>query len=289
MNPWIIAIRPKTLIASFSPVLVGNALAFHSSEYSWLIAISSFICALCLQVTVNFANDYFDHKHQVDTNERLGPLRACQSGLISPTKMKLGIVASISLAIISGLILVTHSDIWIFILGLLSIICALLYSGGKYPLANFALGEVTVFAFFGPIAVVGSYYLQTQDTSMQSWVMGAIFGLLNAAIMFTNNTRDIRTDIKAGKHTLAVKLTKEMCSPMYRAMILGAYALLFFSYFLGLWKGLPVLFTGIWVFYAQIISKRFENASGKEFNSILESTSKLTLLTSVCFSLSYLY
>ena len=288
MNPWIIAVRPKTLAASFSPIIVGNVLAFHSVNFSWAIAFTSVLCALCLQITVNLTNDFYDHKHKIDSTERLGPLRACQSELISSTQMKFGITLFTLLSIGFGLFLVQHSDVWIFILGLLSVISAFAYSGGKYPIANIALGEIAVFFFFGPVAVIGSYYLQTTDISLKSIIMGAIFGLLNAAIMFTNNTKDLDTDKKAGKNTLAVRLTKEMCSQVYKTMLLGAYSLIFLSYFLGVWKGIPTLFTGIWVFYAQIISKQFETAKGNEFNKILESTSLLTLVTGVSFCISYL-
>ena len=288
MNPWILAIRPKTLTASFSPILVGNVLAFNSVSFNWYIAVASLACALCLQITVNLANDYFDHKHQIDSDTRLGPKRVSSSGLIRSAHMKVGISVFTLLSIIFGLVLVQHGDIWIFVAGLLSIICAFAYSAGKYSIANLALGELTVFVFFGLVAVVGSYYLQTGSVSIEALLMATSFGLLNAAIMFTNNTRDISTDEQAGKKTLAVRMTKEMCSPIYRSMVLGAYAILFFSYFLGAWKGLPVLLSGIWVFYAQIISKRFETAKGKEFNNILESTSLLTLLTAISFSIGYL-
>ena len=288
MNPWILAIRPKTLAASFSPILVGNVLAFHNSAFDWLIALASLACAICLQITVNLANDYFDHKNQVDSEDRLGPMRASQSGLISSNAIKVGITLFTLLSIGFGLVLVQHSDIWIFCAGLLAVISAFGYSYGRYSIANLALGELTVFVFFGLIAVVGSYYLQTSTVSLQSVIMGVVFGLLNAAIMFTNNTRDIETDKQAHKNTLAVTLTKEMCSPVYRAMVLGAFAIIFLSYFLGAWKGLPVLFTGVWVFYAQILGKRFEVAKGREFNNILESTSLLTLLTAISFSVGYL-
>lgn len=289
MNPWIIAIRPKTLAASFCPVLIGNVLAFHSSTFSWTIAITCLACALSLQISVNLANDYFDHKNQVDSDERLGPIRACQSGLISAKKMKIGIAFFTSLSIALGLILVHHGNIWVFIAGLVAVICIFAYSYGEYSIANLALGELAVFVFFGLIAVTGSYYLQMAEVSIKPIIMGTVMGLLNSAIMFTNNTRDIETDRKAEKYTLAVRLTKEICSPVYKAMVLGAFAIIFASYLLGVWKGIPVLFTGIWVFYAQILSKRFEAAKGKEFNKILESTSLLTFMTSLSFCVSYLY
>ncbi len=288
MNPWIPAVRPKTLAASFSPVLVGNVLAYHSAAFNWLIAAAGLACALCLQVTVNLANDYFDHKNEVDSEARLGPIRASQSGLISPGAMKAGIAVFTLLSIGFGLVLVRHSDIRVFLAGLAALICAFAYSCGRYSIANLALGELTVFIFFGLIAVAGSYYLQTSAVAIEPVIMGITFGLLNAAIMFTNNTRDIETDKRAHKNTLSVRITKEMCSPVYRAMVLGAFAIIFLSYFLGALRGLTVLFTGVWVFYAQILGKRFETAKGKEFNKILESTSLLTLLTAISFSIGYL-
>ncbi|WP_279387025.1 1,4-dihydroxy-2-naphthoate polyprenyltransferase [Parashewanella spongiae] len=287
MESWLIAIRPKTLFAALSPLILGNSLAFAHESFSFFIAITSVICALLLQIVVNLSNDYSDFIRGVDSPARLGPARACQSGLLTPKQVKIGVYISSSLAVLTGLILVSSGGWPIFFCGLLSLICAICYSSGPRPLADFALGEVTVFIFFGLVAVTGSYYLQTQQISLQSIVMACSIGLLNSAIMFVNNTRDIVTDNNAGKVTLAVKLGKEMCIPVYRSLLYAAIAITVTAFLLGVLPGWPVFLSGLCFIYARKLAEKFESAKGIEFNDILNKTALITFIFSLLFSAGY--
>ncbi|RLV59727.1 1,4-dihydroxy-2-naphthoate octaprenyltransferase [Parashewanella curva] len=280
MNPWIIAIRPKTLFAAISPIILGNTMAASSPYFEWSIAILSLVCGVFLQITVNLVNDYSDHKNGIDSQQRLGPIRACQSGIITPNTMVVGISISTLLSILSGLFLVFHGGIGFLYLGVASIACAFAYSLGSKSLANLALGELAVFIFFGLIAVCGSYYLQSHALNTDIIIMAVCLGLLNAAIMFVNNTRDRLTDEQAGKRTLAVRVGSTMCSPVYRALVFGAYAIMVTAYFMGALHGLPVLLAGLSFVLGKKLTLDFETAKDTEFNAILHKTALLTFMFS---------
>lgn len=147
MNPWILAIRPRTLPAAIGPLLIGNILAFQLPKFSLVIAGTSMLCAIILQISVNLANDYFDFENGIDTKERLGPIRVTQGGLLSSTKIRNAMILCLMLALIVGSYLIWHGGWPIAILAALSILAAVSYSGGPYPLASHGLGEVTVFIF----------------------------------------------------------------------------------------------------------------------------------------------
>ncbi|WP_133406555.1 1,4-dihydroxy-2-naphthoate octaprenyltransferase [Parashewanella tropica] len=289
MNAWIIAIRPKTLFAAISPIILGNAIAASSPFFDCSIAITCLLCAVFLQITVNLVNDYFDTKSGIDNNQRLGPLRACQAGIISHKQIKIGIALTTLLSILSGLYLVLHGGVAFLYLGVASIVCAFAYSLGSKSLANLALGELTVFIFFGIIAVCGSYYLQTHTLHIDAIIMATCVGLLNAAIMFVNNTRDRVTDEQAGKRTLAVRVSEPMCSPVYRAFIYLAFAIMVIAYFMGQLHGLPVLLTGLSFIFARKLTEKFEVAKGTEYNTVLNKTALLTFIFSGLFSVGTLY
>ncbi|MGB0894480.1 MAG: 1,4-dihydroxy-2-naphthoate octaprenyltransferase [Parashewanella sp.] len=288
MHIWLLAIRPKTLSASISPILIGNVLAFTSHEFTILTLVFSLLCALSLQITVNLVNDYADAKTGVDNYKRLGPVRASQAGLLSKKQIWAGISLSTLISILTGLCLVSVGGLPILMLGIASILCAFMYSLGPKPLACHAMGELFVFLFFGLIAVTGSYFLQTGTISVNAVLMGSALGLLNAAIMLVNNTRDIITDKAANKITLAVLIGKEMCCASYRAILFLAFALLVSGFLLGSLPGLPVLLAGICFVYARKLTEMFEIAKGAEFNHILHKTSLLTLIFSLLFCSGYL-
>ncbi|ASJ96267.1 MULTISPECIES: 1,4-dihydroxy-2-naphthoate polyprenyltransferase [Shewanella] len=285
MNPWILATRPRTLPAAIGPLLVGNALALSLTQFSWLIAATSMLCALLLQIAVNLANDYFDFKSGIDTEERLGPVRVTQSGLLAPNKVRNAMVACLVLALLVGSLLIYHGGWPIAILAAASILGALGYSGGPYPLASHGLGEVAAFVFFGLVAVVGSYYLQANDTSIAAWILGSAIGLFNAAVMLVNNTRDIPTDTKAGKHTLAVKIGEGQARVLYQALVYLPFALIIGGFLLGLLPGLPVLLGGLSLVLARKLNSEFSQTSGAALNPLLGRTAKLTVIFSALFSL----
>ncbi|NRB25568.1 1,4-dihydroxy-2-naphthoate polyprenyltransferase [Shewanella sp.] len=289
MNPWILAIRPRTLPAAIGPLLVGNILALELDQFSILIACTSMLCAILLQIAVNLANDYFDFKSGVDTEARLGPVRVTQSGLIAPEKVRNAMVLSLLLALIVGSYLIYHGGWPIALLAVAAICGALGYSGGPYPLASHGLGEVAAFVFFGLVAVVGSYFLQAGETSTAAWILGSAIGCLNAAIMLVNNTRDIETDAKAGKQTLAVRVGEGQARVLYQTFVYLPFALIIGSFFLGFLPGAPVLLAGLSLILARKLNSDFSVASGEALNPLLGRTAKLSMIFSGLFSIGLFF
>ncbi|QFU21900.1 1,4-dihydroxy-2-naphthoate polyprenyltransferase [Shewanella eurypsychrophilus] len=289
MNPWILAIRPRTLPAAIGPLLVGNILALELEQFSILIACTSMLCAILLQIAVNLANDYFDFKSGIDTDERLGPVRVSQSGLLAPEKVRNAMIMCLVLALIVGSYLIYHGGWPIAFLALAAILGALGYSGGPYPLASHGLGEVAAFIFFGLVAVVGSYFLQAGETSIAAWILGSAIGFLNAAIMLVNNTRDIDTDVKAGKQTLAVRIGLGQARVLYQTLVFLPFALIIGGFFLGFLPGLPVLLAGLSLVLARKLNSDFSITTGEALNPLLGRTAKLTMLFSGLFSVGLIF
>ncbi|QSX38357.1 1,4-dihydroxy-2-naphthoate polyprenyltransferase [Shewanella sedimentimangrovi] len=283
MNPWFLAIRPRTLPAAIGPLLVGNALALGLESFHVGIAIASLVCALLLQVAVNLANDYFDFKHGIDTEDRLGPVRVSQSGLIAPHKVRLAMIASLLAALAVGGILIWHGGLPIALLAAASILAALGYSGGPYPLASHGLGEVAALVFFGWVAVVGSYFLQAGHTSLDAWLLGTAIGALNAAIMLVNNTRDMVTDERAGKRTLAVRLGEAQAKVLYQALLYLPFGIIIGGFLMGLLPGWPVFLAGLSLIIARRLAREFAELSGAALNPLLGRTARLTLIFSLLF------
>ncbi|QSX32756.1 1,4-dihydroxy-2-naphthoate polyprenyltransferase [Shewanella avicenniae] len=289
MNPWILAIRPRTLPAAAGPLLVGNFLALPLEKFSIWVAIASMACALLLQIAVNLANDYFDHKNGIDTEERVGPVRVTQSGLLPAHAVRNAMTLCLLLSLAVGSYLIWHGGWPIAILAAASMLGALGYSGGPYPLASHGLGELAAFVFFGLVAVVGSYYLQAGETTAASWLLGSAVGLLNAAIMLVNNTRDIFTDTKAGKKTLAVRIGEAQAKVMYQALVYLPFGLIIAGFLLGQLPGLPVLLTGLSLIMARKLSSDFYQYSGASLNPLLGKTAKLTMMFSALFSFGLVF
>ncbi|ABZ77447.1 1,4-dihydroxy-2-naphthoate octaprenyltransferase [Shewanella halifaxensis HAW-EB4] len=288
MNPWILAIRPRTLPAAIGPLLVGNVLALQLEQFSFFIAVISMLCALLLQIAVNLANDYFDFKSGVDTEERLGPVRVTQSGMLSPMAVRNAMILCLVLALIVGSLLIYHGGLPIAFLAVAAILGALGYSGGPYPLASHGLGEVAAFVFFGLVAVVGSYFLQAGETATSAWLLGSAIGFLNAAIMLVNNTRDMETDIKAGKKTLAVRMGLAQSRIFYQSFLYLPFAIIFAGFLMGALPGLPVLLAGLAFVMARSLSNDFNEVTGAALNPLLGRTAKLTMIFSALFSIGLL-
>ncbi|GIU18190.1 1,4-dihydroxy-2-naphthoate octaprenyltransferase [Shewanella sp. c952] len=285
MNPWILAIRPRTLPAAIGPLLVGNVLALHLEQFSWFIAVISMLCAVLLQIAVNLANDYFDYKSGVDTDERVGPIRVTQSGMLTPNAVRNAMALCLILALIVGSFLIAHGGWPIAFLAVAAILGALGYSGGPYPLASHGLGEVAAFVFFGLVAVVGSYFLQAAETSSSAWLLGSAIGFLNAAIMLVNNTRDMDTDIKAGKKTLAVRLGLAQARIFYQSFVYMPFAIIIAGFLMGALPGMPVLLAGLAFILARTLCRDFNEVTGAALNPLLGRTAKLTMIFSALFSI----
>ena len=221
---WVLAARPKTLPAALSPVIVGTALAFADGALAWLPALAAALGALLLQILSNFANDYSDFFRGADTPERLGPVRVTSAGLIAPADLRKGIVVVIVLAVLVGLYLVWVGGWPILAIGVAAIVAALAYTGGPFPFGYYGLGELFVFLFFGVAAVCGSYYVQALTLTPAVVTASFAVGALVTAILVVNNYRDIDTDRRAGKRTLAVRLGRRGAQIEYAALLVFAFA-----------------------------------------------------------------
>ncbi len=218
------ASRPRTLPAAVAPVIVGTALAFADGALAWLPALAAALGALLLQILSNFANDYSDFFRGADTPERLGPVRVTSAGLIAPADLRKGIVVVIVLAVLVGLYLVWVGGWPILAIGVAAIVAALAYTGGPFPFGYYGLGELFVFLFFGVAAVCGSYYVQALTLTPAVVTASFAVGALVTAILVVNNYRDIDTDRRAGKRTLAVRLGRRGAQIEYAALLVFAFA-----------------------------------------------------------------
>jgi 1,4-dihydroxy-2-naphthoate octaprenyltransferase len=223
MIPWVLAARPATLPAAVAPVLVGSALAAGDDVFRWDAFIVILFAALAIQIGVNFANDLADARSGADTEARVGPQRAVASGLITPSRMKRGIVVAFGLAAVAGIYLVWLGGWVILVIGVVSIIAALAYTAGPIPYGYYGLGEVFVFVFFGLAATVGTRYVYDRTAPAEAWWAAVAMGLLATAILVANNVRDVHTDAAAGKRTLVVMIGDDAGRWLYAAMVGGAF------------------------------------------------------------------
>ena len=240
---WAMAIRPRTLPTAIAPVVVGSAAAAAVGKFHLPAALAALAGALLLQIGVNLANDYFDFVKGVDTAERVGPIRVTQSGLIPPSQVRMAMAVSLALAGLIGLYLIRVGGAPILTIGVAAIVSALCYSGGPFPLASRALGDLFVFIFYGPVAVCGTYYVQAFSVSPLVILLSVQMGCLITAVLVVNNLRDRQTDQNAGKITMAVALGPKRSVVEYRFLILVAYLLVFAAWIAGwvsAWGLLPV-------------------------------------------------
>ncbi len=281
----MLATRPRTLPAAVAPVLVGTAMAIADKQFAWLPAAAALSVALLLQIGVNLANDYFDYVKGIDTQDRLGPPRVTQSGLIPAKHVKTGILVTIILSTIPGLYLTKVGGWPIILIGLFSFGAALAYSGGPFPLASHGLGDLFVFIFFGLVAVCGTYYVQALHLTPMIWLMGAIQGLLITAILVVNNLRDIQTDRRSGKRTLAVMIGERGSRIEYLLLLSTAYAIPFILWLGGrssVWVILPVFSLPLAISLTRLIWK---STGGPILNQALARTAKLALVYSFLLSI----
>ncbi len=220
---WIAGARPRTLPAAVAPVLAGTAVAAYDGGLVWWKALLALVVSLALQVAVNYANDYSDGIRGTD-DDRVGPMRLVGSGTASPQAVKAAAFASFGVAGLAGLVLAATTAWWLVAIGLVCMVAAWFYTGGKVPYGYLGLGEVMVFVFFGLVAVVGTSYVQTERWLWSALYAGIGVGALACAILVANNLRDIPTDAVAGKRTLAVRLGAERTRGLYALLVLAAAA-----------------------------------------------------------------
>lgn len=202
---WTIASRLQTWIASISPVLIGTCLASERSPISFTVFYLSLSFALLVQIGTNFVNDYFDCKNGVDTKNRIGPLRVMQANLVTADQMKKAIIFVFALSFLIGALLFVIGGIWIFSLAVLAILLGFFYTTGPFPFSYSGLADLIVLIFFGPVATLGVYYLQTHSIAIEPIYAGFSCGFFSCAILTANNLRDESQDKLADKKTLIVR------------------------------------------------------------------------------------
>src|SRR3982751_6640649 len=217
------AARPRTLPAAIAPVLVGTALAVTEGTFHGLRFAAALLGAVFIQVGTNLSNDYSDARRGADTEDRLGPVRVTAGGLVPPRQVLVATYVSFGLAVLCGVYLIAVAGPVLLLIGAASILAGVLYTGGPRPYGYEGLGELFVFLFFGLVAVTGSYYVQVQELPWQAFALAVPVGLLASAILVVNNVRDLETDRRAGKRTLAVRLGRPRTRVLYAAMLAVAY------------------------------------------------------------------
>ncbi|WP_300672592.1 1,4-dihydroxy-2-naphthoate polyprenyltransferase [Desulfoluna sp.] len=286
-SPWFLAIRPKTLPASAAPVIVGTACAAGDGGFALLPALAALLGALLLQVAVNLANDYFDDKNGIDSEERVGPIRVTQSGLIPARAVFTAMGVCLVLASAVGVYLMMKGGLPILLIGLACILSTLAYSGGPYPIASNGLGEIFAFFFFGPVAVCGAYYVQTLQMGLRPFIASIPTGLLVAAIMNVNNLRDIHTDTAAGKRTLAVRLGRGKSSVICGLLILIPFLMLPLLHLFGVISGFGYLALGSAPLTLPLLHALFY-VEGTPLNQTLAKTAQLSVLFSLLLAIGLL-
>ena len=225
---WWLAARPATLAASVSPVLAGTAVAVHDHQVRALPGLGALVVAIAMQIGVNYANDYADFVRGADSPRRVGPLRAAASGVVRPGHVRLAAIAAFGLAAVVGLAISLTTDWRLVLLGALAVVAGWLYTGGPRPYGYLGLGEVFVFCFFGLFATAGTVYVNELRVPPAAWAAGCATGALACAILAINNLRDITTDARVNKRTLAVRIgrgpTRAMVGAYFAAALIAPFA-----------------------------------------------------------------
>lgn len=285
LQAWILALRPRTLPVSIGPVLVGTAVAYAKGGLAVAPAVAAGLGALLLQIGSNFANDVFDFEKGADTHERIGPPRAAQLGLLSPRALKRGMWLVFAMATAVGVYLSWVAGPVILLVGGVSILAAIVYTGGPWPLGYHGLGDLAVFVFFGLVAVLGTIFVQTGTLPALGWLCAIPVGSQATAILVVNNLRDIETDARTGKRTLAVRLGRSGARAEWAALVLGAYLVP-----LALWLGLG---ESPWVLLPlatlpralRLLGVIRGTEAGPALNEALAGTAQLSFLFSLLFAL----
>lgn len=243
MRIWLMAARPRTLPAAVAPVLVGSAAAVQWLGHlpRWGAFFAALVGSIFIQIGTNLANDYSDAKRGADTADRLGPVRVTSSGLVTPQRVLTATWIAFGVAVACGIYLATVAGIVIILIGIVSIAAGVLYTGGPRPYGYAGLGEVFVFLFFGLVAVNGSYYVQLEELDALPLGLSISIGFLATAIIVVNNVRDIETDRRAGKQTLAVRIGRDGAINLYRLLVLGAFVVLPIALWAGEASALPLI------------------------------------------------
>jgi 1,4-dihydroxy-2-naphthoate octaprenyltransferase len=281
---WIMAARLRTLPAAVAPVLVGTALSATERDLRVGGFVAALLGAIFIQVGTNLSNDYSDARRGADAEDRLGPVRVTAGGLVPPRQVLVATYVSFGAAVLCGVYLVYLAGPILLAIGAASILAGVLYTGGPRPYGYEGLGEVFVFLFFGVVAVTGSYYVQAEQVTWEAFVLAVPVGLLASSILVVNNVRDLETDRRAGKRTLAVRLGRERTRTLYGLMVYGAFVTApapWVAGSLSAWLLLPLVLLPVAVGLVRVVRR---HADGPTLNRALARTGMLQLAFCVLLS-----
>ena len=277
MNKWVLGARVRTLPAAVAPVLVGTSLA---SEIKLINAVLALVVALALQIAVNFANDYSDGIRGTDA-ERVGPARLVGSGLAKPSTVRNTAFGCFSIAAIAGLLLSSRSSLWLVLIGALAIAAAWGYTGGNNPYGYRALGEISVFLFFGVVAVLGTYYVQSEKITFLAVSASFPIGAFACAILVMNNLRDRAKDLEVGKRTLSVVLGDRATRILYISLLMGGGLIGALTAISRPWALLTILTLPLSI---SLAAKVLKGAGGRDLIPLLQRTALIQLLFAFLYS-----
>ena len=281
MNKWVLGARVRTLPAAVAPVLVGTSFA---PKINWINAGLALIVSLSLQIAVNFSNDYSDGIRGTDAN-RVGPTRLVATGLATAKAVRTAAFLSFAIACLAGTLLSLNTTLWLILVGVISVLAAWGYTGGKRPYGYIGFGEFSVFVFFGLVATIGSYYVQTQQINWQIVLLSIPVGSLSCAILVINNLRDRPLDEMAGKQTLAVKLGDQKTRFFYGFLLLITQLSVLLA--IGINKKIALALICLPLVY-KVLMQVLRGAKGEELIAVLEKTAKIQLLTAAIISIALL-
>jgi 1,4-dihydroxy-2-naphthoate octaprenyltransferase len=275
---WLMAARVRTLPAAIAPVLVGTALAGYFGVFHPLRFAAALIGAMFIQIGTNLSNDYSDARRGADTEDRLGPVRVTAGGLVPPRQVLIATYLTFGVAVLAGAYLIAVAGWELLLVGAASILAGVLYTGGPRPYGYEGLGELFVFLFFGIVAVAGSYFVQVEHLDWEAFALAVPVGLIATGILVVNNVRDIDTDRRAGKRTLAVRLGRARTRILFAVIVYLAYLLTPVTWAfgpLGPWLLLPWLTLPLAARVVRVVRNRTDGAS---LNGALAQTGLLQLV-----------
>jgi 1,4-dihydroxy-2-naphthoate polyprenyltransferase len=285
---WLMAARPRTLPAAASPVFVGTALAGFYGVFHPLRFVAALVGALFIQIGTNLSNDYSDARRGADTDDRLGPVRVTAGGLVPPRQVLVAIYVTFAIAVLAGVYLTVVAGWQLLLVGAASILAGVAYTGGPRPYGYEGLGEVFVFLFFGIVAVAGSFFVQVEHLNWEAFALAVPVGLLASGILVVNNVRDIDTDRRAGKQTLAVRLGRVRTRSLFAVIVYAAYPLSLVTWVFGptkAWLLLPWLTLPL---AARVVRTVRNRTDGGSLNDALARTGMLQLAFCVLLSVALL-
>ena len=296
IKPWILAARPKTLFASLSPIIIGLSFSFYIYfQIDWLVAILTIFSAILIQIGSNYANDAYDYLKGADSS-RVGPSRMAQKGILSPNAILNMMYLIFTISVLIGFYLALVGGWPIVIIGLFSILFAIIYTGGPFPLGYHGLGDIAVFIFFGLIATIGTIYLQSEsiksainifDYTIPIILISIAIGCLNTAILVINNIRDYKSDKESNKKTLVVFFGQKFGCIEYASLLIISLTCFVVT---------GIIINNYLIVYLMIFElvitisliKRVFNYKNINLNNMLEKTSQFAFLNSILFAFAIL-